>query len=188
MNASCWYYQKQLNSQILPVSLLNPWALKKKVLWMPLRKRQKAAGTKELQEHVHNEKWEHINNEFASMLLRGNCLHHGLVLEKCIKIPKKDREQAKNELMYPWDRHTVPRSVRLQGRSAAWHLQSVIICMSQISSSKVFMAVYVFPEFMIFLLLLHCRDGLLPLTPKLESSCKCSLWYSHGFIIYASFL
>lgn len=81
---------------------------------------------------------------------------------------------------------TVPKSVRLQGRSKAQHFQSVTSWMSQNSGTKVFMAVYAFPELRIFLLPLHYRDRLLSVTPELESTCKFSLWYSHGFI-YASF-
>lgn len=149
-------------------------------------KRQTAVGTKELQGHVYNEKWEHINNEFASTLLRGNCLHHGFVLEKCAKVPNKEREQ-KNWLVCPWDRHTVPKSVRLQGRFKAQHFQNATSCMSQNGGTKVFMTVYAFPELMIFLHPLHYRDRLLAGTSELESTCKFSLSYGHVFIIYASF-
>lgn len=97
------------------------------------------------------------------------------------------RESKKNWLVCPWDRHTVPKSVRLQGRFKAQHFQNATSCMSQNGGTKVFMTVYAFPELMIFLHPLHYRDRLLAVTPELESTCKFSLSYGHVFIIYASF-
>lgn len=178
MNASCWYYQKQLNSQILPVSLLNPWALQKKVMWMPLKwgKDRKQLATRNTKDMCT------MRNE--SILTTSLHLHcsGGAVSTTDLSWKNLLRSQTRteNKLKINW---CIFGIVTLS--PSQWDFRKYL----KLNVYNVQLAVWartVVPRYSrLFMPSLNLWYFSLP---ELEPFCKFLLWYSHGFIIYASFL